>query len=98
MLGIADRLSENKKYRFAEQLNGAALSISNNITEGSGSNSNREFAHYLNIAYRSVFENTDILVALKHRKIISDNVLIHYIEELDKLARKLTNLRKYLLK
>ncbi len=30
LLDIADRLSENKKYRFAEQLNGAALSISNN--------------------------------------------------------------------
>lgn len=98
LLDIADRLSENKKYRFAEQLNGAALSISNNIAEGSGSISNKEFAHYLNIAHRSVFENANILVVLERRKIISDNELIYYLEELDKLARKLTNLRKYLLK
>ncbi|WP_205940794.1 four helix bundle protein [Pedobacter paludis] len=39
--------------QIAEQLNGAALSISNNIAEGSGSVSNKEFTHYLNIAHRS---------------------------------------------
>jgi four helix bundle protein len=98
LLDIADRLSEDKKYRFAEQLNGAALSISNNIAEGSGSVSSKEFAHYLNIAHRSVFENANILVVLERRKIISDIELADYLEELDKLARKLTNLRKYLLK
>jgi four helix bundle protein len=98
LFDIADRLSASKKYRFAEQLNGAALSISNNIAEGSGSVSNKEFAHYLNIAHRSVFENANILVVLERRNIISDIELIYYLEELDKLARKLTNLRKYLLK
>ncbi len=36
LLNIADCLSVDKKYRFAEQLNGAALSISNNIAESSG--------------------------------------------------------------
>ncbi len=98
LFDIADQLSASKKYRFAEQLNGAALSISNNIAEGSGSVSNKEFAHYLNIAHRSTFENANILVVLERRKIISDTELIYYLEELDKLARKLTNLRKYLLK
>lgn len=98
LLDIADRLSVDKKYRFAEQLNGAALSISNNIAEGSGSVSNKEFAHYLNIAHRSTFENANILVVLERRKYISDTELNDYLEELDKLARKLTNFRKYLLK
>lgn len=97
-LDIADQLSATKRYRFAEQLNGAALSISNNIAEGSGSVSNKEFAHYLNIAHRSTFENANILVVLERRKLISDIQLTYYLEELDKLARKLTNLRKYLLK
>lgn len=50
------------------------------IAEGSGSTSNKEFAHYLNIAHRSVFENANILVVLERRKVISDNVLIHYLE------------------
>ena len=52
----ADRLDQNRLYRFAEQLRGAALSVSNNIAEGSGSESNREFKQFLNYARRSAFE------------------------------------------
>jgi hypothetical protein len=40
---VADHLAERHLYRYAEQLRGAALSISNNIAEGSGSNSNSDF-------------------------------------------------------
>lgn len=98
LLNIADHLSEKNKYRFAEQLNRAALSISNNIAEGSGSSSSKEFAHYLNIAHQSTFENANILVVLNRRIYISDQELINYLEDLDKLAHKLTNFRKYLLK
>ena len=36
LLDISERLEEIKKFRFAEQLRGAALSVSNNIAEGSG--------------------------------------------------------------
>ncbi len=37
LFDIADELEYKKLYRFAEQLRGAVLSISNNIAEGSGS-------------------------------------------------------------
>ncbi|MEZ5146670.1 MAG: four helix bundle protein [Bacteroidales bacterium] len=40
---VADEIESKKLYRFAEQLRGAALSISNNIAEGSGSFSDKEF-------------------------------------------------------
>jgi four helix bundle protein len=33
---ITDGLEAQKKFRFAEQMRGAALSISNNISEGVG--------------------------------------------------------------
>ena len=36
---IADRLNDARRYRYAEQLRAASLSISNNIAEDSGSNS-----------------------------------------------------------
>jgi hypothetical protein len=35
----ADKLEVKKLFRFAEQLRGAGMSISNNIAEGSGSHS-----------------------------------------------------------
>lgn len=93
---IAEDLELKKKYRFAEQLNGAALSISNNIAEGSGSNSDKEFCRFLDYAHRSVFENANILHLLFRRNYISKDQLEQFLEELNKLARKINSLQKYL--
>ena len=40
---ISDDLEKKRLYRFAEQLRGSDLSMSNNIAEGSGSYSKNEF-------------------------------------------------------
>ena len=93
---IAEILEAKKKYRFAEQLNGAALSISNNIAEGSGSHSNKEFSRFLDYSHRSCFENANILIVLHRRKYISDEQLNYFLEELNKLARKINSFQKYL--
>ena len=53
LFDIADSMEARKLFRFAEQLRGAGLSISNNIAEGSGSTSKREFDQFLNYAKRS---------------------------------------------
>jgi four helix bundle protein len=50
LFGIADRLDQQKRFRFAEQLRAAKLTITNNIPAGSGSTSNPEFAQFLNIS------------------------------------------------
>ena len=39
LFDVAESLEEKRLYRFAEQLRGAALSIPDNIAEGSGSES-----------------------------------------------------------
>jgi four helix bundle protein len=93
---IAEILEAKKKFRFAEQLNGAALSISNNIAEGSGSVSNKEFSRFLDYSHRSCFENANILIVLHRRKYISDEQLNYFLEELNKLARKINSFQKYL--
>jgi four helix bundle protein len=43
LFDIADELDRKRLYRFAEQLRGAGMSMSNNISEGSGSSSKKEF-------------------------------------------------------
>ncbi len=97
MYDLADMIDTKRKYRTAEQLRGASLSISNNIAEGSGSFSNKDFANFLNMARRSVFEVVNVLVVSHQRKFINQDQLDQFIEELDVLSRKITNFRKSLL-
>ena len=96
LFDIADNLEEKKLYRFAEQLRGASMSMSNNIAEGSGSTSKKEFIQFLNIARRSSFENANILIILHRRKLIEESQLNCFLEQLDLLCRKTTNFQKSL--
>jgi four helix bundle protein len=56
LFDFAEIADSKRCFKFAEQLRAAGMSISNNIAEGSGSFSDKEFASFLNIARRSVFE------------------------------------------
>jgi len=96
LFDIADRLEERKLFRFSEQLRGAGMSMSNNIAEGSGSTSRKEFHQFLNIARRSTFENANILIILRQRELIDEATLESLLDNLDRLGRKITNFQKSL--
>jgi len=93
---LADRLESRKLYKFAEQLRGSGLSMSNNIAEGSGSNSKREFSSFLNIARRSTFENANVLIVMEQRKLVDESEVTVLLQRLDRLCRKITNFQKAL--
>jgi len=96
LLDIADFLEKKKLYRFAEQLRAASMSMSNNIAEGSGSSSNKDFNNFLNYARRSTFENANILIILNRRKLISEERMNKLLERLDIECRMITNFKKAL--
>ena len=96
LIDIADELEKKHLYRFSEQLRSAALSISNNIAEGSGSTSKKEFSNFLNIARRSAFEDANILIVLNRKKLISNEKLNNLLDNLDKECRMITNFKKHL--
>ncbi len=73
------------------------MSISNNIAEGSGSYSDRDFANFLNIARRSVFECANILYVFQRRNIITEDQRTTIYEELIVLSKEITNFREKLL-
>lgn len=96
LFDIADELERKKLFRFAEQLRGAGMSMSNNIAEGSGSSSKKEFKNFLNISRRSTYENANILILLGRRNLITSNQLDENLNNLDKLCRQITNFIKSL--
>lgn len=96
LFDYADKAEQMKFFKFAEQLRAASMSISNNIAEGSGSFSDKEFSSFLNISRRSVFECANILHIFLRRKIISVEEKEKMYSQLISLSKKITNFRKSL--
>jgi four helix bundle protein len=94
---LAERLDEAKKWNFAEQLRAAALSISNNIAEGSGSASNKDFANFLNIAKRSVFENANMMFFFHLNGHLPESQSMPIIPKLNELSRMIEAFRQRLI-
>jgi four helix bundle protein len=86
---LADKLEERRLFRFADQLRGAALSITNNIAEGSGSLSNADFANFLNMSRRSVFEVANILMILSNHNFLPSEKVQTLLAELEEQSRML---------
>lgn len=95
---LADRLDEKRKFKFAEQLRSAALSVSNNIAEGSGSISRREFKQFLNFAHRSISETANMIIICYRRLYINGEEKINHLYHLEEISRMVTGFSKSLEK
>ena len=93
---MAEELDKKRLFRFAEQLRAAGLSMSNNIAEGSGSFSKKEFSQFLNISRRSTFENANMTIIYWRRGLISEKQMHHLLTELDELSRMISGFVKSL--
>jgi len=87
---LADALEKRKLYRFADQIRGAGLSMPNNIAEGSGSTSKKEFIQFLNITRRSTFENASMVIIFEKENLISERERDEILQALDELCRMIT--------
>lgn len=96
LFDLADHLENRKLFRFAEPLRGSGMSLSNNIAEGSGSYSPKEFKQFLNYSRRSCFECANIITILLLRHLIEEQIKEHLFESLDILSRKITSFQKTL--
>ena len=93
---LADDFESKRLYKFAEQLRAAGLSMSNNIAEGSGSISKKEFLSFLNISRRSTFENANILIVMEQLNLVDKIEVTLLLQKLDHLCRKITNFQRTL--
>ena len=97
LFDYADKADTMKFFKFSEQLRAAGMSISNNIAEGSGSFSDKEFASFLNIARRSCFECVNVLHIFERRKIISLEEKLLVRAQLLILSKKITSFRRSII-
>ena len=70
--------------------------MSNNIAEGSGSISDREFGQFLNIARRSTFENANMLLVFEMRGLITKEERDSILSELEEECKMITGFMRSL--
>ena len=97
LFAITGNLPNNYKFNLGEQLNRAVLSISNNIAEGSGSASTKDFQNFLNIAIRSTFEVISMLHILKAEQLFKDSEFDQLYTDGELLVKKIQAFRNSLL-
>lgn len=78
---------EHERFNLISQINRAAVSISSNIAEGAGRNSNKEFVNFLAMAHASSYELETQLIISFNLNYLTQNVL-------DELLGKITELQK----
>jgi four helix bundle protein len=88
---IAGQFDKQHLYRYADQLRGAGLSVSNNVAEGSASHHPKEFIQFLNIARRSLFEDASMLLVFEKLGLLDATQVGELLTDCDFLSRKITN-------
>ncbi len=89
-----DKISRN--FSLKDQIQRAALSIMNNISEGFERHSDKEFAYFLNIAKGSAGEVRSMLYVLLDMNYI-DNVTFHNIyDQTTTISKSLSGFMAYL--
>ena len=93
---ITREFPKHEVFAMASQLRRAAVSVSANIAEGSGRNSDKDFAHFLEQAYGSLMEVAALCYLSLDEGYVSESKLNPLLDDLEKLARRLAALNRSL--
>nr|WP_319397864.1 four helix bundle protein [uncultured Carboxylicivirga sp.] len=88
---------ESEKFGLTNQLRRASVSISSNIAEGSGRQSNKDKGRFIEISYSSLLEVLNQLILSNDLGFISDKNLAELRLEINELSNKLNSFHKKLL-
>jgi four helix bundle protein len=78
-----------EKYGITSQVRRCSVSIPTNIAEGCGRNTDKDFAHFLNISLGSAYELESLLYLCVDLKLLSENQLndiLPTISEIQKMT------------
>ena len=84
---LSSNLPNDEKFGLISQLRRCSVSIPTNIAEGSGRNTDKDFAHFLNISLGSAYELETLLILCVDVNFISS-------EQLEILSLKISEIQK----
>ena len=92
---ITGSFPKEELFGLTSQIRRSAGSITSNLAEGSGRASDKDKAHFTNIAYTSALETIDHIITALDMNFISKETYIDSRKSLDEIINKLNALYKY---
>jgi four helix bundle protein len=95
---ILPMFPQSEQFHLASQLKRAAYSVSLNIVEGCGRNTDKDFVHFLDISFGSVQEVEYCCLLAFDLKYLPEDLYRQVGEKVNKVKAKLINLIKSIRK
>jgi four helix bundle protein len=84
---LTAKFPTEEKYGLVSQIRRCVVSVPSNIAEGSGRNTDKDFAHFLNISLGSAYELETLLTLSLDVKFISE-------QQLESILLKISEIQK----
>lgn len=86
----------SESFNTIDQIRRCSISISSNIAEGAGRNSNKEFIHFLSISNGSSTELQSLIIISNKLNFISDELREKFVEKINEIQKMNRSLQKHL--
>ncbi len=93
---LTRKFPNSEMFARTSQIRRAAISVSSNIAEGSGRNSDKDFAHFLEQAYGSLMEAASICYLALDERYVSESDLDPLFNDIEKTAKRIASLNRSL--
>lgn len=93
---LTRKFPQHEQYSMTSQIRRAAISISSNIAEGAGRNSDKDFAHFLELAYGSLMEVASMFYLALDEGYAKEADLDPLFTGLETLAKRIASLNRSL--
>ena len=93
---LTKKFPREEMFAITSQIRRASISVSSNIAEGSGRNSDKDFAHFLEQAYASLMEVASLFFLGLDEGYVTEAELDPLFEETERLAKRIVALNRTL--
>ena len=93
---LTRKFPRQELFAMTSQIRRASISVSSNIAEGSGRNSDKDFAHFLEQSYGSLMEVASVFFLALDEGYVGERDLDPLFDELERLAKRIAALNRSL--
>ncbi len=93
---LAEKFPKDERYNLLDQLKRSAVSVSNNIAEGSGTSTKKNFCSFLDISISSLLETVNLLYFSARRRYITEEERLKFYNKAEFLVKKIRSFKNSL--